>query len=161
MPFFPNQSEILVSPQSKVEVISNLDKVTKNTNFLSYDALKKNKHFFNGNIQEDSFSISLVIDKADSFLPLIKGKIEDTPMGSILFLSYSLFPSSAFFLGFWTIVSLLLCLFFGFVSHNYMYSALSFGFALFNYGFAWAHFRRKIKISQAVFHEILETKKTE
>lgn len=161
MPFFPHQSEILVSPQTKTEVMRNLGKVTKSMNFLAYDALKQNTHLFNGTIKENSFSISLVIDRADSFLPLIKGKIEDTPMGSILFLSYSLFPSSAFFLGFWTVVSLLLCLFFGLNSEKYVYSALSFGFALFNYGFAWAHFRRKIKLSQAVFHEILETKKTE
>lgn len=161
MPFFPHQSEILVSSQSKVEVISNLGKVTQNMNFLAYDALKQNTHFFNGTIQENSFSISLVIDRADSFLPLIKGKIEDTPMGSILFLSYSLFPSSVFFLGFWTVVSLLLSLFFGFIAEKYMYAVICLGFALLNYGFAWAHFKRKIKISQAVFHQILETKKTE
>lgn len=160
MPFFPNQSEILVSPQSKAAVMSNLGKVTKNLNFLAYDALKENKYLFNGKIQEDSFTISLVIDRADSFLPLIKGKIEDTPLGSILFLSYSLFPSSAFFLGFWTIVCLLLCLVFGLISEKYMYSALSFGFALLNYGFAWTHFRRKIKLSQVVFYEILEIEKT-
>jgi hypothetical protein len=161
MLFFPHQSEILVSPQSKAAVMSNLEKVTKNMNFLAYDALKENKYLFNGKIQEDSFTISQVIDRADSFVPLIKGKIEDTPMGSILFLSYSLFPSSAFFLGFWTVVSLLLCLFFGITSEKYVYSALSLGSAIVNYGFAWAHFRRKIKLSRAVFHEIMEMKKTE
>lgn len=161
MPFFPHQSEVLVSPQSKIEVMNNLGKVTKNMNFLAYDALKENTHLFNGTILENSFSLSLVIDRADSFLPLIKGKIEDTPMGSILFLSYSLFPSSAFFLGFWTVISLLLCLFFGLITGNYIYAVICFGFALLNYGFAWAHFKRKIKISQQVFHQILETKKTE
>jgi hypothetical protein len=106
-------------------------------------------------LEEDSFSISLVIDKGDSFLPLIKGKFETTPKGCILFLKYSLFPSSVFFLAFWTIVTLLLTLFFGLVAKNLWYALISFFLGFGNYFFAWVYFKRKIKVSQAIFHELL------
>lgn len=161
MPFFPTQSEILVSSLSVIEVLSNLDKVTKDANFLAYDRNEDKGFLFNGNIKRNTFSISLVIYKADSFLPLIKGKIESTPMGSILFLSYSLFPSSAFFLGFWTIVTLCLALFFGFIASQYLYALISIAVGILNYSFAWTHFNRKIKSSQKIFHELLETNRTE
>ncbi|MFD2034388.1 hypothetical protein ACFSKL_06275 [Belliella marina] len=161
MPFFPTQSEILVSSLSSKEVISNLGKVTKDVNFLAYDRTQEEGHLFNGTIKENRFSISLVIQKADSFLPLIKGKIEDTPMGSILFLEYSLFPSSAFFLGFWSFVSMGLSIFFGFFANQIWYALICVVFCVLNYAFAWTHFNRKIKNSQKIFHDILEMKKTD
>jgi hypothetical protein len=155
MPFFPSHSEVLVSPFNKTEVIDRLEKVTKNVNFLDYEARKAKGHRFNGTLKKDSFSISLVIDKGDSFLPLIQGKFETTPMGCMLFLKYSLFPSSVFFLAFWTIVTLLLTLFFGLIAKNLWYALISFLLGLGNYLFSWAYFKRKIRISQGIFYELL------
>lgn len=156
MPFFPSQSEVLVSSLSKEVVLANLQEVTKQVNYLDYD-LKQDQEFqFNGKIEKDQFHISLLIQKADSFLPLIKGKIEDTPMGCILFLTYRLFPSSTFFLGFWSLVTLGLTLFFGLVQQQTVYAILSLSFGIFNYLFAWLHFKRKIKISQDIFHQLLD-----
>jgi len=157
MPFFPSHSEVLVSTFNKMEVIHRLGKVTKNVNFLDYEARNTKGHRFNGNLEEDSFSISLVIDKGDSFLPLIKGKFETTPKGCILFLKYSLFPSSVFFLAFWTFVTILLTLFFGLIIENSNYALITFFLGLGNYLFAWAYFKRKIKVSQAIFHELLNS----
>jgi hypothetical protein len=155
MPFFPNHTEVLVSAFSKKEVVDRLGKVTKNVNFLDYEARIAKGHKFNGTLEEDRFSVSLVIDKGDSFLPLIKGKLETTPKGCILFLKYSLFPSSVFFLAFWTIVTLLLTLFFGWVAKNLWYALITFLLGLGNYLFAWAYFKRKIRISQGIFYELL------
>ncbi len=155
MPFFPSQSEVLVSSLSKEEVLSNLQEVTKQVNYLDYDLAQDKDFQFNGNIQEDHFSLSLLIQKADSFIPLIKGRVEDTPMGCILFLSYRLFPSSAFFLGFWTVVTLALAVFFAFIQQQTGYALLSLGFGILNYLFAWMHFKRKIRTSQEIFHQLL------
>lgn len=155
MTFFPTHSEVLVSTFNKTEVIYRLSKVTKNVNFLDYEARKAKGHRFNGTLEEDGFNVSLFVDKGDSFLPLINGKFETTPKGCILFLKYRLFPSSVFFLAFWTILTLLLTLFFGLVAKNLWYALISFLLGLGNYLFSWAYFKRKIKISQAFFHELL------
>lgn len=155
MPVFPHQSEVLVSSYSKKEVIGRLNKVTRDVNFLEYDVRKTKDYSFNGSFEEDRFRISLVIDKADSFLPLIKGRVESTPMGCILFLEYRLFPSSSFFLAFWSGVTLLLALFFGFLANKPFYAIISLGLGVANYLFAWFHFKRKIKISQQIFYGLL------
>lgn len=155
MPVFPNHTEILVSSLSKSEVLNRLEAVTRDPNFLAYEAGQNQGYFFNGTLQKSGFSISQVIHKADSFLPLIQGKIEDTPSGSILFLNYSLFPGSIFFLAFWSVVTILLALFFGFIAHRYAFATASILLGLGNYIFAWTHFKRKILLSKKIFHELL------
>ncbi|MFD2201683.1 hypothetical protein [Shivajiella indica] len=153
--FFPSHSEVLVSALSKNEVEGRLEKVTKNINFLDIQERTASGYKFNGSFEEDSFSISLLIEKGDSFLPLIKGRFETTPQGCILFLKYSLFPSSVFFLGFWSLITFLLTLFFGMVSKNYLYAIITFSLGLGNYLFAWSYFKRKIGISRKIFFELL------
>jgi len=152
---FPNHSEVLVSALSKKEVEQRLEKVTLDVNFLDYEQRLQKGFQFNGKVEKESFRLSLAINKPDSFLPLILGKIEATPKGCILFLRYRLFPSSTFFLGFWTVVTLGLAAFFGLVSQNPVYAGISLLAAIGNYYFAWSYFKRKIKISQEIFHEML------
>ena len=155
---FPNHSEVLVSSLSKKEVEGKFSTVTQDINFLDYEQRLQKGFKFNGKVGGDSFRLSLVVDKPDSFLPLIQGKIEATPKGCILFLQYRLFPSSAFFLGFWTVVTLSLAVFFGFVSQNPFYAGFSLLACVGNYFFAWNYFKRKIKLSKGIFHEILNLK---
>jgi len=152
---FPNHSEVLVSPLKKKEVEMRLEKVTQDINFLDYEQRIQKGFKFNGKVEKDSFSLSLVIDRPDSFLPLILGSIEETPKGCILFLRYRLFPSSTFFLGFWTVVTLALAAFFGFASQKPVYAGISILACIGNYYFAWNYFKRKIKISQQIFHGML------
>jgi hypothetical protein len=151
---FPYHSEVLVSALSTMEVERRLEKVTQDVNFLDYEQRIRKGFKFNGRVDEGSFRLSLAIDKPDSFLPLILGNIEETPKGCILFLRYRLFPSSSFFLGFWTVVTLVLTVFFG-LSHKPIYAGFCFLACIGNYSFAWNYFKRKIKISQEIFHRIL------
>lgn len=155
MSFFPSHSEVLVSSLSKEEVMERLDLVTKDANFLEFELRENQGYQFNGTLAEDSFRLSLVITKADSFLPLIKGKLEATPKGSILFLRYKLFPGSIFFLGFWSVVTVLLAIFFALVAGKYIFSGISLAVGFGNYLFAWNHFKRKIRVSQEIFHGLL------
>lgn len=151
---FPNHSEVLVSALSKKEVEQRLERVTLDVNFLDYEQRLQKGLKFNGKIGSGSFRLSLAIDKPDSFLPMITGNIEETPKGCILFLRYRLFPSSSFFLVFWTVVTLTLAVFFVF-SQNPVYASFSLIACFANYYFAWNFFKRKIKISQEIFHRIL------
>lgn len=155
MPFLPSHSEILVTVFSRKEVVERLGKATKNVNFLDYEARNANGFKFNGILTEEGFNVSLFVNKGDSFLPLINGKFEATPKGCILFLKYSLFPSSVFFLAFWSIVTVLLTIFFGLIVKNLQYALITFSLGLGNYLFAWSYFKRKIKVSRTIFHELL------
>jgi len=155
MAIFPAHTEVLVSSLTKEDVMSRLDEVTKQVNYLDYRLEEKPGHLFNGTLEDTSFRISLRISRADSFLPLIHGSLEDTAMGSILFLEYKLFPSSVFFLGFWTVISVLLCLFFGIFTQKYLMAGSCLLLGLGNYAFAWTYFKRKIRQSQRIFKELL------
>lgn len=155
MTLLPVHTEVLVSPLPKEEVMLRLSAVTKQVNYLDYRLEEKPGHLFNGSLGDSGFRISLKIKRADSFLPLIQGDLEDTAMGSILFLSYKLFPSSAFFLGFWTIISSVLFLFFGIFTEKTLLAGSTLLLGMANYAFAWIYFKRKIRQSQKIFKELL------
>ncbi len=155
MEIFPQYSEVLVSALDPENVIDRLARVTRNVDYLDYDRVGMTGHKFNGVIHDKTFKISLVIDKADSFLPLITGKIETTPLGCILFLNYRLFPGSGFFLAFWSLVTLVLAVFFLTARDEPVYGLISLLIGIVNYLFARNHFVRKIKKSQAIFHKLL------
>ena len=154
MNLLPQHTEVLVSSLSCKEVVKRLDAVTKDITALDVQDFSPKK-IFSGRVNTDSFHLSLEMDSADSFLPLIHGKIETTQSGCILFLSYKLFPGSAFFLHFWMLVTALLGLFFLVVEQDPLYALLSFAVGLGNLAFGWAHFNRKLRKSQKVFHEML------
>lgn len=136
-----------------------LELVTQNINYLDTANFRKNKGYsFNGSVGNNGFRISLKVDKADSFLPLIKGHIEPTAKGSIIFLHYSFFPSTEFFLGFWSVLSFLLTVFFLSVNQDWVFAALSALAGIGNYTFAFFNFKRKVKQSQKLFIEMMDLK---
>lgn len=161
MHLFPYHSEVLVSTLERDELLNRIQKVTRDVNFLDYMDRENQNYDFNGVFGEDSFRISLMIRKADSFLPLVKGRVEETSHGSILFLDYSLFPGAVFFLAFWTIVSFLLGLLFLVSMEEQGVGVLCFFLGAANYVFAWSHFKRKVKDSQKIFHALINAPKTE
>jgi hypothetical protein len=152
---FPKYSEVLVSPFSCEEVIRKIELVTKSVDYLDYPINREDKFRFNGRIDNRQFRLSLIIRQADSFLPLIHGKIEPIKNGCLLFLSYSLFPSSIFFLAFWGVVTFLMALFFIFYQNQWLYAAFCLLAGAGNFLFAWSYFKTKLKQSQVIFHEML------
>jgi len=154
MNLIPVHTEILVSSLTSQEVVRRLDVVTKdiyNQDVEEFQPLKK----FNGKVNKSSFHLSLGVESGETFLPLIHGKIDPTSTGSILFLKYTLFPGAVFFLYFWLLVTLMIGLFFLMVEKDLILSLASFGAGAGNLAFAWAHFHRKVKVSQIIFREML------
>jgi len=151
----PDCSEAFVTTLGSKEVMERLELITKSVDYLDETRfLPSNKSvFFNGNIGENSFRISKIIDKADSFLPLIKGEISPLPKGCLVSLNYSFFPGASFFLGFWAVVSFGLTVLFLAVVQDWKLALLCFSVGLGNYGFAWSHFKRKVRESKALFHK--------
>lgn len=152
----PKYSESFVSTMDSRQVMQKLNGVTRWVNFLDRtESLPDKTTVFNGNLKQDCFRISKKIDKADSFLPLIKGEVAPLAKGCLISLEYSFFPSTAFLLGFWGIISFVLTVIFLSVIQDWKLALISLGAGLANYSFAFWHFRRKVRESQALFHEAM------
>jgi len=156
--YLPHYTEVLVSSMTCEEVITRLDGVTKDVDYLAHP-LQDRGQLFNGKVYDQSFHLSLVVRRADSFLPLIKGEIESTHSGCIIFLDYRLFPGSVFFLIFWSIITLAMGMFFFFVEQEPWFAMASLAIGIGNVWFAWSHFKRKVKQSQKIFHQMLSLQK--
>ncbi len=155
MNLLPYDSETIVSALTKKEVLTQLNRVTREVNFLDQRTLAKSETLFNGFIGQKGFRISKTVQRGDTFLPLILGRVQATPRGCIIFIDYRLFPGAMFFLGFWTIVLFAFTLLYSFILPNYIYALLCLGLGLLNYGIAMYFFNRQVKVSRRVFHQLI------
>ncbi|MCU0400441.1 MAG: hypothetical protein MUE75_05410 [Algoriphagus sp.] len=155
MNLFPYHTETLVSPLSKEEVLGQLMRVTREVNFLDSRSYLNDQIKFNGIIGRNGFQISHVVKKGDTFLPLLIGKMEETPKGSIIFLEYKPFPSAIFFLVFWTLILISFSAYYLIISPTYSYFIVCSSLAILNYGLGLFFFNRQYKRTKAVFHELI------
>lgn len=153
--WLPLHTETLVSSFSKKEVISSLKKVTEEVNYLDRRSGPGKGVLFNGLVGDSGFRISKVVDRGDTFLPLILGDIEDTPRGSIIFLRYKLFPGAIFFLVFWSVVLIAFAAFFIWGAPNSTYFSICLLLAVLNYFISNFFFQRQVKLSRAIFMNLI------
>jgi len=150
MNFVPYYFETLVLPFPSEEVfdIINLNTITRHASQEYKDQL------FIGSISKRKFRIYERLNRPDNFLPVIRGRIESTSKGCIIFTSYNLLFSTALFLSFWTIVTLFLFILFLFEFNQILYAALSLLACILNYVFASNQFNRKVKKSRETFYSL-------
>lgn len=132
-----------------------LAKVTREVNYLDKRSVAEKGILFNGLIGESGFRISKVVDKGDTFLPLILGDLEETPRGTIIFLKYKLFPGAIFFLGLWSVLLLVFSALFAGVSQEYGYAGVCLVLAISNYFVSIFFFHRQIKSSRERFMNLI------
>jgi hypothetical protein len=152
MNWLPFGREILVSALSKEEVLDHLAAVTRGTR---REGLPEIRPLFNGSVEEDGFRLSRVIEKGDNFLPLLLGKVEDTPRGSIIFVRYQLFATTRFFLWFWTLALLAFSLFFLLVTNQFLQGGACLFLSGVNYALAVFFFHRQLVPSKKLFQEVI------
>ena len=161
MKLFPYHQETLVSPLSQQALLSQLAQVTRTQEASSQvrgeelPQLEGKHVVFNGAIGVADFRLSQVLRKGDTFLPLLLGRVEATPRGSLLFIRYRLFPSAVFFLVFWTVVLLSFSMFYFFLEKHFAYGALCLALALGNYAAAVFFFHRQLKRSRQLFQNVI------
>ncbi|WP_297336490.1 hypothetical protein [Algoriphagus sp.] len=155
MNLLPFHSETLVSALSKTEVLEQLSRKTREVNFLDKRSHLQQGLEFNGYVGRSSFRISKVVQKSDTFLPLILGNVEDTARGSILFLTYRLFPGALFFILFWSIILVGFSLFYFLLVKSPVNGGICLGLGVINYVFALFFFHRQVKSSRTKFHELI------
>jgi hypothetical protein len=152
MNWLPFGRETLVSALSKEEVLDRLAAVTRGTRT---EGLPEIRSLFNGRVEEDGFRLSRVIEKGDNFLPLLQGKVEDTPRGSIIFARYQLFSTTRFFLWFWTGVLFGFSLFFFLGAQQFLQGAVCLSLMGVNYALAVFFFHRQLVPSRKLFKEVI------
>lgn len=151
----PFHSETFVSALSKKEILGHLSKVTSEANYLDKQTLKGKGVLFYGMVGQKGFRISKAIQRGDTFLPMVLGQVVETPRGSIVFLTYRLFPGAIFFLAFWTLVLLGFSgYYFGVMAH-YLFGSICIGLAIFNYILALIFFQRQVKSSRKIFYNLI------
>lgn len=152
MNWLPFGRETLVSALSKEELLERLAAVTRGA---QAEWLPELPALFNGRVEANGFRISRVIEKGDNFLPLLLGKVEATPRGSILFLRYQLFSTTGFFLLFWTIVLFAASLFFFLVTHQLLQGGACLVLVGLNYTLVVFFFHRQLISSKKLFQEVI------
>lgn len=155
MNLLPFHSETLVSALTKEEVLGHLIRVTREVNFLDARTQQDSKVRFHGMIGQAGFRISRAIKRADSFLPLMRGEVESTPRGCIIFVKYSLFPTTILFLSFWSVVLLAFAAYYFVGLQNINYGSICIGLAVLNYALGIFFFQRQVKASRELFHELI------
>ena len=155
MNFLPFHSETLVSALTKEEVLGHLIRVTREVNFLDARTQQDPKIRFNGMIGREGFRISKAIKRGDSFLPLMRGEVESTPRGCIIFVRYSLFPTTVLFLSFWSVVLLAFAAYYFVGLQNISYGSICIGLAVMNYVLGIFFFQRQVKASRELFQELI------
>jgi hypothetical protein len=119
----------------------------------------KREKLFNGIVKNQHLSISRKIDSPENFLPIIKGSIEATTQGSILFLEYRLFFSTLLFLSFWTFICLVSGSILFFLGENNPIGLYLLLFGLAQYILCMFFFYRQVEKSRDVIYQLLQTKK--
>lgn len=113
---------------------------------------------FNGWVKEGKFRISKKVKHPENYLPLIIGSIEGTSRDSLVFIKYVLFPSSRMFLVFWSVVALLLALFFIHIHDQFLYGLVALAGGIGNYLITMVNFNRQVEESRKVFTALFNKK---
>ncbi len=124
MALLPNRTEMLILPD-EAEVVCG--KLLLATRLIVNNELTeaKDNHLFNGWIGKDfQFKISRRTRHPEHYLPLISGSIEPTSVGSIVFVKYSLFYSTALLFWIWMSLTLTGSLVFSFGFQEYLYGGV-------------------------------------
>ncbi len=151
MLIFPVLHKTLVLPMSSEEVIVKIQKTTK---FYQPDE-SLNQPLFRGEFHEQSFQLILDNLPPHNSLPLIRGKIEGTRNGSILFLKLSLLPSSQWYLWISFVLCLVCAAVFIWIAKQYYTALAAIIIAGLNYLILIINFKRKANLSFSKISELL------
>ncbi|MCB0486974.1 MAG: hypothetical protein KDC99_00765 [Cyclobacteriaceae bacterium] len=150
LPYF---QETVISTQSSEYIISKIDAVTSSKLLLQNQ--NDPAHFFTGWVREGRFRISLKINRPNNYLPLVIGNIEPTSNGCIVFLSYTLFPTTKIFLIFWNLFVLIVCITASYQYKTFLYGALGVLLIVFIQWIAWSNFNLQLKRTRELLINIL------
>lgn len=147
----PSHDEILVLPLTAEEVFTKFLLVTRN----DLAAIQDKSILFSGWVKQDRFRISVKVNRPNNFLALIKGRIESTSSGSLVFLDYQLFPTTRLLITFWLLFTLLFTAIvsFQFSSALYLFGGLAIVVGI--YLITWSNFKIQLNIAREILLTVI------
>jgi hypothetical protein len=106
-------------------------------------------------VRENRFRISRRITHAENFLPLILGKIEPTSKGCIVFVTYRIFPTVLFFMGFFCLMLLGAASFYALTEKDWLSAGFMLLVTLGIYAISILDFNQKVQISRSLLEKTL------
>ncbi len=155
----PHYSETIVLAYAVDEVMRLFSEATERQKEPILEDKDVDKVYFNGKINPTNFLISRKIQNPENFLPLIKGRVEPTSHGAILFLEYRLFFSTRLFLGFWTLLTVLGGSLLFFLKLNPEMGLYLISFGILQYLLCMFFFQRQVDKTRDLIYKLLQTKK--
>lgn len=157
--FFPTEEEVRLVSLSEAQLHDNLGKYIEpvgkdKQNFTGQSGL------FTGVWNERGFSISLKLKISNNFVPVINGDIIKSEEGLLIRSRFSLFPATKRLLLFWTVLSILITLFFVGLYQAWLYGAISFGFCIVNYVLARENFKIQVRKSKRMLEKMFSAVET-
>lgn len=147
----PQKTKTLVLPLTAHEVLFRLDVAT--------NPPSKSPHKFTplmGRVGEDRFQLALRARRPNGFVPIATGKIEKTSNGCLIFLTYTLMPSTRFYLMFCSLIIILCGGFAAFLYKNILPCLLAAAAVGIIHMIAWANFKLHRKPLHNQLLEVLE-----
>lgn len=111
---------------------------------------------FVGKVKQYGFQLSRRVQRANNYLPLMRGHIESTSLGSIVFIRYRLFLWTFSFLVFWSVLTMIFALYFMVYEEVYVNAIVSLLLGVANYVVAVLNFHRQVKVSSKLLRTVLE-----
>ena len=152
--FFPKEVETRLVKINQEQLYQNFDTYIKSITKESESENSKD-FLFNGQWNRESFSISLKLKISNNFIPIIYGKYLDSNEGILINLTYEMFPATKKLLMFWTIITLLITVFFIGLYQAWIYGAISFGFCIVNYVLSKENFKNQVRKSKRMVEKML------
>jgi hypothetical protein len=158
MSWLPLENETLILPYPAEEVFQRIRQVTNTLEpYLPLSAQQEEKAQFNGVIKSDGFRLSRKLNRPNSFLPMIIGRVAPTSKGCIVFLSFKMFPATLLFIGFWSVITLLIALYFILYEQLYWYGVIAILIGIANYTISLLSFQKQVLISSRLMKYTLQS----
>ncbi|HEX7014354.1 MAG TPA: hypothetical protein VF191_02520 [Cyclobacteriaceae bacterium] len=155
IPILPHVSRTLVTVLQPEDVFDRMRGAT--TRQLLTQNLAPEQVRFTGVVQPERFAISMRVNRPNSFLPIVRGRIEATQSGCLIFMKATLFPSTRVYMVFW----LLFVPVAGLIASRQYDSLLLFVAALALdlavLWIAWANFRIQFRLTMRTLDEVLNS----
>jgi len=155
MKFFPSENEtLIITPSADQAQMILWKRVKPPPNLSETIPISDSEFLFNGVVKDGRFRISLIIKYPDNFLPLILGRIEDAPHGSLILVEYRLFFGTRLFLTFWTLITGLLGFYLVLFESLWSYGFLVWALGGLNQVVTHYNFLKSVKKSSSVLHSL-------
>ena len=155
IPILPNSSRTIVTILELSEVYDRLRSATTKQ-ALTQNSISKRKIAFVGTIQPDRFTISLKVTRPNNFLPVVRGRLESTHSGCLIFMKLGLFPSTRTYLIFWLLFVLVAGLIISRQYESPLLLAAPLLLDLIILWIAWTNFNMQLRFTMRALDEVLE-----